>query len=64
MRKWLADEKYNKPVEDALFGEASQKLFDQDAVRDLWNRFIGGEALLWNRVYAVYVFLLWYEMKF
>ena len=64
VRKWLADEKYNKPVEDALFGKASQKLFDQDAVRDLWNRFIGGEALLWNRVYAVYVFLLWYEMKF
>ncbi len=64
VRKWLADERYNKPVEKALFGEASQKLFDQDAVRELWTRFIGGESLLWNRVYAVYVFLIWYEMKF
>ena len=25
---------------------------------------IGGEDLLWNRVYAVYVFLLWYDLKF
>jgi asparagine synthase (glutamine-hydrolysing) len=64
VRKWLSDERYNKPVEAALFGEASQKLFNQDAVHDLWTRFIGGESLLWNRVYAVYVFLIWYEMNF
>ena len=64
VRKWLADAKYNKPVEEALFGEASKKLFDQDAVRELWTRFTSGEALLWNRVYAVYVFLIWYEMNF
>ena len=24
----------------------------------------GGEALLWNRVYAIYAFLLWYDLKF
>ena len=64
IRKWLADERYNKPVEEKLFGESAQKLFREEAVRDLWTRFVGGEALLWNRVYALYAFLLWYDMNF
>ena len=64
IRKWLADERYNKPVEEKLFGESAQKLFREEAVRDLWTRFVGGEALLWNRVYALYAFLLWYDMHF
>ena len=64
VRKWLADERYNKPVEEKLFGAASQKFFDQEQVKELWERFIGGESLLWNRVYAIYVFLLWYDLKF
>ena len=64
VRKWLSDERYNKPVADKLFGETSQKLFNQDVLRDMWKRFTEGEALLWNRVYAVYVFLLWYDLKF
>ena len=63
VRTWLADERYNKPVEEKLFGETSQKLFNQDAVRDMWERFTGGESLLWNRVYAVYVFLLWADIN-
>ena len=64
IRNWLADERFNKPVEEKLFGESSQKLFREEAVRELWTRFVGGEALLWNRVYALYAFLLWYDMNF
>ena len=64
VRKWLADARYNKPVADALFGEASRRLFSQEALHEMWDRFTGGEALLWNRVYAVYVFLIWYEHNF
>ncbi len=64
VRAWLSDARYNKGVEEKLFGESSQKFFDQDAVRDMWTRFTNGEALLWNRVYAVYAFLLWYDLKF
>ena len=64
VRKWLADSRFNKQIEEKLFGESSAKLFDREAIEDMWTRFIGGEELLWNRVYAVYVFLLWYDIKF
>ncbi|MBQ3330906.1 MAG: asparagine synthetase B [Ruminococcus sp.] len=64
VRKWLADERYNRSVEEKLFSETSKMFFDQDAMKEMWDCFIGGEALLWNRVYAVYVFLLWYDIKF
>ena len=64
VRKWLADSRYNKQVEETLFGDSSKLFFDQSAIEDMWTRFIGGEDLLWNRVYAVYVFLLWYDLKF
>lgn len=64
VRKWLSDARYNKQVEETLFGAASKKFFDQAVMQELWDRFIGGEALLWNRIYAIYVFLLWYELKF
>lgn len=64
VRKWLADERYNAPIAEKLFGETSRKFFDQTVLRDLWERFLYGEELLWNRVYAIYAFLLWYDLKF
>ena len=64
VRKWLSDSRFNKPIEDKLFGDSSRKFFDQNAVKELWESFIGGEELLWNRVYAIYAFLIWYDLKF
>ena len=64
VRQWLADERYNQPVKEKLFGSSSQIFFDQAQMKDMWDRFIGGETLLWNRVYAIYAFLLWYDLKF
>lgn len=64
VRKWLKDERFNKLVEDKLFGETSQKFFDQQQLRKLWVSYIEGEDIYWNRVYAIYAFLLWYDLKF
>ncbi len=64
IRTWLADERYNKPVAEKLFGASSQLFFNQEVLRDMWDRFIGGESLLWNRMYAIYAFLLWYDLNF
>ena len=64
IRKWLQSEKYNRPIEEKLFGEASKRFFDQDELRKMWTNFLGGDEFLWNRVYAVYAFLLWYDLKF
>lgn len=64
VRKWLADERYNRPVEEKLFGASSALFFDQQELRALWDRFVGGEEQFWGRIYALYAFLLWYDLKF
>lgn len=64
VRKWLSDERFSGQIADKLFGESSRKFFDQDVLKDMWQRFVSGEALLWNRVYSIYAFLLWYDLKF
>lgn len=64
IRKWLSDERYNAQVKEKLFGKTAEKFFHMDVLGDMWTRFVEGEDLLWNRVYAIYVFLLWYDLKF
>ena len=64
VRKWLSDERFNKPIYEKFFGETSKKFFDQDVLEKLWNDYLGGEEQLWGRVYAIYAFLLWYDLKF
>ena len=64
VRKWLSDERFNKPISEKLFGETSEKFFDRDVLKKLWNDYLGGEEQLWGRVYAIYAFLLWYDLKF
>ena len=64
VRKWLADERYNKPIADKLFGDTSQRFFNQAELKDWWTRYLNGEELYWSRIYAVYAFLLWYDCKF
>lgn len=64
IRKWLADGSYNKAVSEKLFGDSSRKFFSQDVLKDMWQSYISGEEYLWNRIYAIYAFLLWYDMKF
>ena len=64
VRQWLKDECFKKIIEDRLFGESSKKFFVQQQLRKLWVSYIEGEDMYWNRVYAIYVFLLWYDLKF
>ena len=64
IRKWLKDERYHRELVSTLFGEVSRQFFDQDALRQLWESYLGGEEFFWGRIYAIYAFLLWYELKF
>lgn len=64
VRKWLADEKFNKPIADKLFGDTSKKFFNQDELNNLWTSYLNGEEQFWGRIYAIYAFLLWYDLKF
>ena len=64
VRKWLADKRYNTPVEKALFSETSKKFFNESEIKSLWEKYINGEEMLWGRIYARYAFIIWYDMKF
>lgn len=64
IRKWLCDERYNADVKEKLFGKTAERFFRMDVLKDMWTRFVEGEDLLWNRIYAIYVFILWYDLKF
>ncbi len=64
VREWLRDERFNKQIEDKLLGETSKKFFNQQDIKDMWTSYLGGENLLWNRIYAIYAFLLWYDINF
>ena len=64
VRKWLADEKFNKPISDKLFGKTSEKFFNQAELKKLWTGYLGGDEQYWGRIYAIYAFLLWYDLKF
>ncbi len=64
VRKWLARESFRPAMEAKLFGEASRRFFRQEELRSQWERFLAGEEFLWNRLYAVYAFLVWYDINF
>lgn len=64
VRKWLSDERFNKQIEEKFFGETSKKFFNQNELKKLWESFILGEEKFWGRIYAIYAFLLWYDLKF
>ena len=64
VRKWLSDERYNSSVVKALFGKTARKFFREEQIKNLWEKYINGEEMLWGRIYAIYAFILWYDMKF
>ena len=64
VRKWLADSRYNGAVKASLYSDVAGRFFNTEALHELWERFTGGEEALWGRVYAIYAFLLWYELKY
>lgn len=64
VRKWLADERFRPRMEEKLFGATSQQFFNQEELKDWWTRYLAGEEFFWSRIYAVYAFLIWYDMKF
>lgn len=63
VRNWLRDERFTPRIAAKLFSDTSKRFFNQDELSDWWNRFLEGEEVLWNRIYAVYVFILWYDTK-
>ena len=41
-----------------------KKFFNENEIKSLWEKYINGEEMLWGRIYAIYAFIIWYDMKF
>lgn len=64
IRAWMREEARREEIESILFGGSSEHIFDRDLVQSYWDSFLGGDDDLWQTVYALYVFLIWYRECF
>ena len=59
--QWLRSEKYCNEVEKALFSDDSKLFFDQDLLASFWKDYIEGDDLCFSKIFAVFIFILWYR---
>ncbi|MBQ8780214.1 MAG: asparagine synthase (glutamine-hydrolyzing) [Oscillospiraceae bacterium] len=64
IRMWLADERYNGDVRAKLFGDTAKLFFNPDAVKAIWEEYIGGNSDNWRKIWTIYTFLVWYDEYF
>lgn len=62
VRVWLKEEKYYNKVFHKLTGETAKKYFDTKMLRKLMEEHKEGKADNSRKIWAVYVFLIWYEV--
>ena len=62
VRVWLKEEKYYNKVLYTLTSETAKKYFDTKALRKLMEEHREGKADNSRKIWAVYVFLVWYEV--
>ena len=64
IRHWMADERYNGPVKEKLFGETAAKFFEEAELKALWDVYIGGDSDLWRKIWTIYTCIVWYDIYF
>ena len=64
VRIWMQEEQHRGCIEQALFGNVSKAFFDQELLRSFWASFLMGRTGSWQILYAVFVFVIWYETCF
>ena len=64
IRIWMADENYNTPVREKLFGETAAKFFNMDELKSIYDEYIGGNSDLWRKLWTVYTFIVWFDLNF
>ena len=62
--RWMRQDGIREEMEKTLFGDASRKIFRQDLLKRYWTNFQNGSDGIRSVIFAVYVFLIWYEMWF
>ena len=61
---WMRDEKHQRDIESKLFGNDTGLFFCKNQIQRYWNSFLDGNDVLWKNIYALYVFLIWYQQCF
>ena len=61
VRMWMADDRYNRQVYDALFSDMSMEFFNRDVLQKLWDGCLQCDEAAWKWVYYIYTFLIWYQ---
>ena len=64
IRIWLADERYNADVRAKLTAPWACEFFDLDAVKEIFDDYVGGNSDNWRKIWTIYTFLVWYEEYF
>ena len=64
IRIWMADENYNAPVREKLFGKTASKFFNETELKSIYDEYIGGNSDLWRKLWTVYTFIVWYDLNF
>lgn len=64
IRLWLAEEDFARDIREKFEGEAAGRYFHREEILALLDSFLGGEDMLWRKVWTIYIFLVWYEVCF
>lgn len=62
--EWMRIDAIRSGIESVLFSSCSELFFDQALLHKWWQGFLSGNKVLWNMLYGVYVFLIWYDSCF
>ncbi len=64
LREWMREEKVDAAIEKAFRSEAAGRFFKQKKILKLLNQHKTGKKDCYKKVWAVYIFLLWFEEFF
>lgn len=64
IRIWMADDRYNASVREALADKSAEKFFNKEEIQKIWREYKEGNSDLWRKIWVIYTFLIWYDIYF
>ncbi|MCR5672242.1 MAG: asparagine synthase C-terminal domain-containing protein, partial [Lachnospiraceae bacterium] len=61
VREWFRDRKYRDRISRVVLGDTSRMFFNEEVLRRYWKKYIDGGFTEFRIIFAVYMFVLWYE---
>ena len=61
VREWFCSRAYRDKIGQVVLGDTSRLFFDEEVLKQYWNRYIEGGIAEFRVILAVYMFVLWYD---